>query len=144
MPIVGHGIDIVEVGRIREMLERHGERFLDRCFTPGERAAGLHARGLSTAGLNPESVPGRRYHEHLAARFAAKEAAMKALGTGLAHGLAWTDCEIVKEAALEGAPKLALHGRARERAQQLGATRWHVSLSHSDTAAIASVILESD
>ena len=73
MPIVGHGIDIVEVSRIQRMLDEHGEQFLARCFTDGERAVG---------------EGGRRYHEHLAARFAAKEAVMKALGTGLSEGIA--------------------------------------------------------
>ena len=95
MPIVGHGIDIVEVSRIQRMLDEHGEQFLARCFTDGERAVG---------------EGGRRYHEHLAARFAAKEAVMKALGTGLSEGIAWTDCEVVREAT--GAPRLMLFRQA--------------------------------
>ncbi|HNB60393.1 MAG TPA: holo-ACP synthase [Phycisphaerales bacterium] len=125
MPIVGHGIDIVEVSRIQRMLDEHGEQFLARCFTDGERAVG---------------EGGRRYHEHLAARFAAKEAVMKALGTGLSEGIAWTDCEVVREAT--GAPRLMLYREALQAAMRLGATRWHVSLSHSDHYAVASVVLE--
>lgn len=125
MPIVGHGIDIVEVARIARMLEEHGDQFLTRCFTSGERAVG---------------AGGRRYHEHLAARFAAKEAAMKALGTGLADGISWTDCEVEKLSS--GAPKLVFYNAALQAAMRLGAKRWHVSISHADTMAVASVILE--
>ena len=82
MHIVGHGIDLVEVSRIAELLERHGERFLERCFTAAER-------GYSDASV-------KRREEHLAARFAAKEAVLKALGTGWRDGIAWTDIEVVR------------------------------------------------
>src|SRR3982751_182540 len=100
MRIVGHGIDLVEVSRIAEMLERHGERFLSRVFTPGEA---LHSEGR------------RGRAEHLAGRFAAKEAVLKALGTGWAEGVAWTDIEVCAEPS--GAPRLSLTGRAAELAR---------------------------
>jgi holo-[acyl-carrier protein] synthase len=125
MGIVGHGVDLVEVARIRAMLDEHGDRFLERCFTPSEREYG---RGS------------KRYVEHLAARFAAKEAAMKAIGTGLDQGMTWHDVEVVRSAS--GQPRLVLRGKAAEFASVLGAKRWWVSLSHTDTHAIASVIAE--
>ncbi len=128
MAIVGHGIDLVEVERIAAMLADHGDRFLERCFTPAERA---HGRGS------------KRYVEHLAARFAAKEAAMKAIGTGLDQGVTWHDVEIASEPS--GQPKLALRGKAAEIASTLacgGKVRCWVSLSHTEKHAGASVILE--
>lgn len=123
MRIVGHGIDLVSVARIAAMLADHQDRFLERCFTPAERR---HGEGS------------RRYHEHLAARFAAKEAAMKALGTGLADGISWTDFEVQSTDA--GAPVLNVTGRAAAIAQSRGIAEWHISLSHTDQAAMASVI----
>jgi holo-[acyl-carrier protein] synthase len=123
MRIVGHGIDIVEVARIERMMSDHADRFLERCFTPAERAVG---------------EGGRRYAEHIAARFAAKEAAMKALGTGLTSGIAWTDIGV--ENAPTGEPRLIVVGRAAEIASQRGVAEWWVSLSHSDTMAVASVM----
>lgn len=123
MSIVGHGIDLVEVARIRAMVEEHGQRFLGRCFTSGEQA------------YNSDS---RRRFEHLAARFAAKEATLKALGTGLTGGIAWTDIEVIGTAG--GAPGLALRGAAATAATVLNASSWMISLSHTDTMAIASVI----
>lgn len=128
MAIVGHGIDLVEVARIERMLDEHGEQFLQRCFTQGEREAG-----------KPEL---RRRCEHLAARFAAKEAAMKALGTGLAGGISWTEIEVVRLAS--GAPELRVTGRAAEVAAARGIRRWHVTLSHTETMAVASVIAEGE
>jgi holo-[acyl-carrier protein] synthase len=125
MPIVGHGLDLVEVSRIESMLERHGDRFRTRVFTPGELAHGAGAR---------------REGEHLAARFAAKEATLKALGTGLAGGIAWTDVEIVREAS--GRPTLVLHGEAARRATHLGIVRWHLSITHAGGTAMASVVGE--
>lgn len=121
--MVGHGVDLVEVARIRAMVEEHGQRFLDRCFTPGEQA------------YNAES---RRRFEHLAARFAAKEATLKALGTGLTGGIAWTDIEVVSSAT--GAPGLVLRGAAAAAAGARGASSWLISLSHTETHAMASVI----
>lgn len=119
-----HGIDLVEVSRIERMLADHGERFLDRVFT-------VHERG------DCEATPSRR-GERLAARFAVKEAALKALGTGWRSGIAWTDVETRLEPS--GAPVLRLHGRARELAQEQGLDRWMVSISHAGGLAFASVI----
>jgi holo-[acyl-carrier protein] synthase len=127
VPIVGHGVDVVEVARIAEMRERHADRFLERCFTPAER-------DYAAAGA-------KRTDEHLAGRFAAKEAALKAIGTGWRSGISWTDVEIVIEAS--GAPRLEVTGRAAEIARELGVQRWHVSISHTDRHAMASVIAES-
>ncbi|MEM6314067.1 MAG: holo-ACP synthase, partial [Planctomycetota bacterium] len=81
MQLLGHGIDIVEVARVRGLLEKHGRRFEQRCFTAAE---------VAYANRRP-----KRAAEHLAARFAAKEAVLKALGTGQRHGIAWTDVEVV-------------------------------------------------
>lgn len=125
MAIVGHGVDVVEVERVARLIAEHGERFLTRCFTPIEQA---HGRGT------------RRHAEHLAARFAAKEAALKALGTGLTHGIAWTDVEIRSDPS--GRPTLVLSGHAAIRATDIGADRWTVSLSHTRGLAVASVIAE--
>lgn len=123
MPLA-HGVDIVEVARIAEMLEAHANRFRERCFTSGE---------ISYC----ESHPARRC-EHFAARFAAKEAALKALGTGWSEGIAWTDVEVVRSDS--GAPSLVLHGPARLRAGSLGLATWSLSISHTRTLAIASVV----
>ena len=123
MRIIGHGIDLVEVGRIERMLDDHGERFLRRCFTHAERD---HAEGAGSR------------CERYAARFACKEAALKALGTGWRGGIAWTDIAVVNDAA--GRPLLEVTGRSSELAARLGIARWHVSLSHSGGYAIASVL----
>jgi holo-[acyl-carrier protein] synthase len=123
--ILGHGIDLVEVARIAEMVREHGDRFLDRCFSPAERAH---------AGTGP------RRDEHLAARFAAKEAVLKALGTGWARGIGWTDIEVVCEPS--GRPTLVLTGRAEEIAAEAGVRVWHLSLTHTAQHAIASAIAE--
>lgn len=119
-----HGIDLVEVARIERMLSDHGDRFLERVFT-------LHERG------DCDTTPSRRA-ERLAARFAVKEAALKALGTGWRSGIAWTDVETRLEPS--GAPVLRLHGRARELAEEQGLGRWLVSISHAGGLATASVI----
>jgi holo-[acyl-carrier protein] synthase len=124
MPILGHGIDIVETARIRQMVEEHGHRFLDRCFTPEEQAY---------CARNP-----KRYFEHLAGRFAAKEAVLKVLGTGWRGGIAWTDVEVIKEPS--GQPKIVLTGESLRIATGLGIARWHVSISHIETHATASAI----
>jgi holo-[acyl-carrier protein] synthase len=123
MRIIAHGIDLVEVSRIAEMLERHGERFKERVFTAAEMQ---HAEGK------------RRESEHLAARFAAKEAVFKALGTGWSGGVAWTDVEVVRLPS--GQPSLKVTGRAAEIAAQLGIREWHISITHTDAHAMASVI----
>lgn len=124
--IVGLGIDLVEVARIRRILAEHGERFLRRVFTPEEVR-------FCSAQADP-AVP-------FAARVAAKEAAMKALGTGWGRGVAWRDIETVRPP--EGPPRLALSGQAARAAKELGATRFHLSISHTETYAVAAVILES-
>lgn len=119
--ILGLGTDIVEVQRFHQVLTRHGERILDKLFTPEERQSCLDA-------------PHR-----LAARFAAKEAFLKALGTGL-RGMAWREISVVNDEL--GAPVLRCTGRAQSALQSLGAARVHVSLSHSRYYAVAQVILE--
>jgi holo-[acyl-carrier protein] synthase len=124
MPIVGHGIDIVDVNRLRQLIDRHGERFLCRCFTPDE---------VAYARRRPQ-----RFAEHLAARFAAKEAVMKVLGTGLRHGIGWCDIEVVRLAS--GQPTLRLAGQAEQIARQRGIASWHLSLSHVSSHATASAI----
>ncbi len=118
-----HGIDLVEVTRIADLRKRHPSRFVERCFTAGEREYCLGRR---------------REAEHLAVRFAAKEAVLKALGTGLVGGLHWTDIEVHRHA--DGRPSIHLHNLAAEHAARLGVTDWLVSLSHTDSNAIASVI----
>lgn len=123
MKPLAHGIDIVKVARIEAMIDHHAERFLDRVFTPGERD---YARSR------------RRRAEHLAARFAAKEAVFKALGTGWRDGLGWTDVEVVLLPS--GQPTLRLSGEAARAAGELGITGWLISLSHTDDTAMASVI----
>ena len=124
MTTLAHGVDLVEVARITEMLEKHGPRFLDRCFTEAERADCF--------------VNEKRSDERLAARFAAKEAALKALGTGWVDGIAWTDVEVVRLPS--GEPTLLVTGRAEQIAAGRGITGWRVSLSHTATHAMASVI----
>lgn len=125
--IVGTGVDITEVARIRQVLERHGERFLQRVFTQEEIR--YCAGKVNMA-------------ERLAARFAAKEAGMKAIGTGLRGGITWKDTEVVRYPGQR--PQLVFHGRAAEIASALGCKRTHLSLSHTAEQAIAHVILESE
>lgn len=125
MAIKGHGVDIVEIARIAEMLQSHGERFIAKCFTPGEAAY---------CGNGPTRV------ERFAARFAAKEATLKALGTGWRDGIAWTDIEVAPEPS--GRPTLRVAGEAAKIAAGLGIATWHISLSHSKSHAIASVIAD--
>ncbi|MEW6130526.1 MAG: holo-ACP synthase [Acidobacteriota bacterium] len=124
--IVAIGIDIVEIVRIEENLAQGATRFLNRIYTPYEIAY-CEARASKFASF--------------AARFAAKEAAMKALGTGWAEGVAWKDIEVINDEA--GKPMINLTGKALERFIALGARHIHVSLSHSKELAIAQVILES-
>ena len=129
--IIGLGSDIVEIERIGRLLERHGERFLARVFSPRERA------------LAEERGPGARVAT-LAKRFAAKEAAAKALGCGFREGVQWHDIEVVNDAM--GAPRLALHGGAAARLRALvpagRAARLHVTLSDERRYALAVVIIE--
>ena len=124
--IVGTGIDITEVPCIREAIQRHGERFLQRIFTEGE---------IQYCESKVNRV------ERYAARFAAKEAGMKAIGTGWNHGVRWRDIEVARKPG--GRPTLLLHGKAAEFAAKLGATNVALSLTHTAEQAMAQVILES-
>jgi holo-[acyl-carrier protein] synthase len=121
--VIGIGIDIEEVARVGDLLTRYGDRFITRIFTDGEADYCLGRR-----------VPS----QHLAARFCAKEAAMKALGTGRARGVLWRDVEVVRRG---GPPQLALHGGARRRFEALGATGALLTMTHSRALAIAQVAL---
>jgi holo-[acyl-carrier protein] synthase len=124
--IVGTGIDIAEVPRIAESIQRFGERFLRRVFTEGEiRYCDSKANRV----------------ERYAARFAAKEAAMKALGTGWQRGVRWRDVEVAHEPG--GRPTILFHGKAAEYFARLGAARVALSISHTAEQAVAQVILES-
>jgi holo-[acyl-carrier protein] synthase len=124
--IVGIGIDLVEIERMQHLLERKGDRVLNRLFTSGER---------DYAATHPE--PARQ----LAARAAAKEAAFKALsGNDLARAIGWRELEVVSRH--HQTPVLLLHGRAAERATEMGVTRVHLSLTHTATTAAAFVIAE--
>ncbi len=126
--IIGIGIDLVDIARVAQLVADKGERAMTRLFTEGEAAYAAK-----------RAEPAR----HLAARFAAKEAAYKALaGTEHARGIGWRDIEVVVE--WDGRPTLRLHGRAAERAAELGITRMHISLTHADTTAAAVVVLEAD
>lgn len=124
--ILGHGIDIVDTLRIARMLEDHGQRFLDRCFTPAEQA---HC-----------STSEKRKIERLAGRFAVKEAILKVLGTGWRGGIQWTDMEVLPDSL--GRPVCRVSGEAAKIADTLGITRWHVSISHIETHAVGSAIGE--
>lgn len=126
--IVGLGVDLVEIARVRRLIETRGDRAMARLFTDGER---------QYAGYRVD--PAR----HFAARIAAKEAAFKALaGSDLARRIGWRELEVF--ARDDGGPRLRLHGRAEHRATELGVTRILVTLSHTDTTAVAVVILERD
>jgi len=126
MAIVGTGIDICEVARVREAIERFGQRFLKRVFTDAERAYCESKRNRI---------------ERYAARFAAKEAAMKAIGTGLRRGVSWQDFEVGREAG--GRPTLTIRGKGAQFAAKLGTKRAALSITHTKDAAMAQVILES-
>ena len=123
--IVGTGVDLAEVDRIREAIERHGARFIERIYTPGEIAY--------------VERKANRY-ERYAARFAAKEAGMKAIGTGWHGGVRWRDFEVANLPS--GRPTLRFHGAAAEIAGKLGVQNVALSLTHTATQALAYVILE--
>lgn len=123
--IVGIGVDLTEVPRIAEVRGRHGEQFLKRVFTPSEAEYCLRQKTPDIS---------------LAARFAAKEAALKALGKGWTHGMRWTDFEVMREPG--GRPVLKFHGAAAKLANELGVKRAHLSLSHTSEQAMAMVVLE--
>ncbi|RJP65274.1 MAG: holo-[acyl-carrier-protein] synthase [Candidatus Abyssobacteria bacterium SURF_17] len=120
MSLIGTGIDIVEVERIKRLLEKQKQRFLDRVFTKAEVEYCMSKAQPAV---------------HLAARFAAKEAISKALGTGFTKGVRMRDIEVVT--AEEGAPSITLHGAAARRYDSLGGTRILLSLSHTQTFALA-------
>jgi holo-[acyl-carrier protein] synthase len=123
--IAGIGVDMVDVARIQAMLDRYGERFLRRVYTEAETAYAL-------SGANKA--------ERLAGRFAVKEAAMKALGTGKSQGILWKDVETVRGHA--GKPVVHLHGQAAKWAKLRGGSAVHVSVTHDGGKAVAFVILE--
>ncbi|MDZ7270547.1 MAG: holo-ACP synthase [candidate division KSB1 bacterium] len=125
--VLGVGVDIIEIERVAEEIQRHGERFLKRVYAP-EEVAYCEEKSYRA--------------QHYAVRFAAKEATFKALGTGWQDGLSWQDVVLRNDA--HGKPALALGGRARELAEQKGVARAHVSVSHCRTYAAAVVVLESE
>ncbi|MBN1571074.1 MAG: holo-ACP synthase [Acidobacteria bacterium] len=123
--IIGTGVDVVEIMRFRGVLERLKDRFILRVFTPGEQ---------QFCNAHRDPVP------HYAARFAAKEALFKALGTGWARGVTWLDVEVLR--VRQDAPSMVLHGEAQRLSASMGTGRIHLSLSHSEQWAVAMVILE--
>ena len=123
--IVGSGIDVVEIGRIQQSMDRYGQRFLARVYTEAEQAYCLRKRKSA---------------ESFAARFAAKEAGAKALGTGISQGVSWLEIEVAREPG--GRPTLQFHGRAAELAARLGARRSALSMTHTAELAMASVVIE--
>lgn len=122
MNLISLGLDFVEVSRVRGMLEKSGDQFKGRIFAEGEVA-------YCDSCANPAM--------HYAARFAAKEAVAKALGTGLAEGVFWREIEVRRDA--KGAPTILLHGGAAVKAQELGIRDWRLSLTHTAELAGASV-----
>lgn len=123
MNAIAHGIDLVECARLQGVIDRHGDNFLNRIFTPGELAY---------------CADKKRKIEHLAARFAAKEAVMKVLGTGWTNGIRWTDIEVSNDPA--GRPEIRLTGRCCSIASQLGVDTVLISITHTAGHAMASAI----
>jgi holo-[acyl-carrier protein] synthase len=123
--VLGLGSDVIEIARIAASMERFGDRFLRRVFTAEEIA---YCRRKKNAA------------ESFAARFAAKEAGAKALGTGISHGIAWPEIEVRRQPS--GRPTLHWSGRAQEMADRLGVKRSSISLTHSREIAMAFVVLE--
>ena len=123
--IIGMGVDLAEVARVQAAIERRGERFLQRVYTAKERAYCERSRNK---------------YERYAGRFAAKEATMKALGTGWRRGVRWVDLEVVREAS--GRPTMTLHGQAKKIAERLAVRHIAMSITHTDTLAFAQVIFE--
>jgi holo-[acyl-carrier protein] synthase len=124
--IIGSGIDLVEIKRIQQSSQRYGQRFLDRVYTAAEQAYCMRKR--------------KNAAESLAARFAAKEAGAKALGTGISRGVNWLEIEVGREPG--GRPILLFHGRAAQIAEHLGVVHTALSLTHTAELAMASVLLE--
>jgi holo-[acyl-carrier protein] synthase len=123
--LLGTGIDLIEIDRITQSIERFGDRFLARIFTPGEIAYCQRKKSFA---------------ESFAARFAAKEAGAKALGTGIQHGVTWKELEVRREPGHR--PTLHFTGRAQEIANRMGVRHISLSLTHNTTTAMASVHLE--
>jgi holo-[acyl-carrier protein] synthase len=123
--IIGSGIDMVEIRRIQRSMDRYGSRFLNRVYTGAEQAYCLRKRNAA---------------ESFAARFAAKEAGAKALGTGISYGVSWLEFEVTRAAS--GRPSLQFHGRAAQIAARLGFASVALSLTHTAELAAASVVLE--
>ena len=124
--VLGLGTDLIETRRVEESIDRYGERFLERIFTAGEIAYCLRKRKNAV--------------ESFAARFAAKEAGAKALGTGISRGVSWKEFEVRREGG--GRPTLHLSGRAAELAEAMGVRRIQLSLTHSRELAMAVVVTE--
>lgn len=123
--VLGVGTDLMEIARIAQSIERFGDRFLVRVFTAAEIAYCKRKKNAA---------------ESFAARFAAKEAGAKALGTGISHGVTWLEMEVTREPS--GRPSLELRGRAAERAKKMGVAKVSLSLTHSRDVAMAVVIME--
>lgn len=123
MSILGIGIDIVEIARLDRSIQRNGQAFLDRCFLKSEQTY-----------CNSHKAPARSY----AARFAAKEAVAKALGTGFGSQLTWQDVEVRRKAT--GEPFIVLHGTGADTAKRLGVSEILISLSHSEHYAVANAV----
>src|SRR5262245_14450201 len=124
--IIGLGLDATDISRISDTIKRYGDRFLHRIFTDGEIAYCTRRRVAAI---------------HFAGRFAAKEAAMKALGTGHSQGVLWRDIEVVRRG---GPPQLQLHGGAGRRFAALGGRRSLVTITHSEALALAEVLILGD
>jgi holo-[acyl-carrier protein] synthase len=125
--VLGLGTDLIETRRVQESIDRHGKRFLERIFTAGEIAYCQRKKNAA---------------ESFAARFAAKEAGAKALGTGISRGVGWKEFEVRREAS--GRPTLHVSGRAREVADAIGVRRLQLSLTHSRDLAMAVVVAEDE
>jgi len=123
MEIIAHGIDLVDFPRIEKMIERHGERFVDRVFTPAEQA---YARAHKNSA------------ETYAGRFAAKEAILKLVGTGWRGKIAWTDIEVTNNPA--GQPEVTLSGDVKEIAERMKIKHVSISITHTASFAIASAV----
>ncbi len=123
--VLGLGTDLIETGRVEESIKRFGERFLERIFSPEEIAYCMRKKNAA---------------ESFAARFAAKEAGAKALGTGISRGVMWKEFEVKREAS--GKPSLHLSGRAAELAGAMGVKKIQLSLTHSREFALAVVVVE--
>ncbi len=123
--VLGLGTDLIETSRVQQSIDRFGERFLQRIFTAGEIAYCTRKKNSA---------------ESFAARFAAKEAGAKALGTGISRGVTWKEFEVKREES--GRPSLHLTGRAEELAQAMGVRRVQLSLTHSRELALAVVVAE--